>query len=387
MATKSNKLATEDLKSYSIAKVKPSLEMLINLKIPTFIWGPVGVGKSDLLRQIAAEQERELTDIRLSQIDQLDLRGLPSPDSSGKTFGYLTPAFLPTDPNDTRIIFFDELNCAQPSIQAVAYQLILDRKIGDYTLPEGVAVVAAGNREGDRGITFRMPTPLLNRFVHLEVNYHAKTWQDWAKTSGINSAVIKYLAAHSKDIATFDPTLPHRAFATPRSWKRVSDILNSLTELPKKPGNTYDAVYQCVCGAIGVPVANQFFRYLEIGQYCASLEDIVAGKGGVMHVNGQERLSVLNSICNELAVYFEDSANTMNLDKAVDNDNFHCMVNNAFTYVKDNCDSNKEICLAFISSIFKLRHNINIDKIPSAKSFINDKEVANRLHKQVIAEL
>lgn len=384
--SKTNKLTTEDLKSYSISKVKPSLETLVNLKIPAFIWGPVGVGKSDLLKQIAKEQNRQLTDIRLSQIDQLDLRGLPSPDSSGKTFGYLTPAFLPTDPADTSILFFDELNCAQPSIQAVAYQLILDRKIGDYTLPEGVAVVAAGNREGDRGITFRMPTPLLNRFVHLEVNYNAKAWQDWAKASEVNASVIKYLTAYSKDITTFDPTLPHRAFATPRSWSRVSDILNSLVSVPKKGTAGYDAVYPCICGAVGVPVANQFFKYLEIGQYCASLEDIVDGKGGVININENEKLSVLSSICTELTAYFEDKISTMNLDKAADNDHFHAMFNNAFVYVRDNSSSNKETCLAFLSSVRALKHSINVEKVPAAKTFINSKDVERLMTKQILAD-
>ena len=165
-----------DIPQITLKEAENAIKLFIEVKRPVFLWGPVGVGKSDLIKKIAKEQKRGVIDIRLSQMDSTDLRGIPYFHTTNQNMEWAPPSMFPIDSNDNSIIFFDELNCAQPSIQAVAYQLILDRRVGNYILPDNVSVVAAGNRESDRGVTFRMPSPLLNRFVHLEIKPDLKCW-------------------------------------------------------------------------------------------------------------------------------------------------------------------------------------------------------------------
>ena len=125
------------------------------------------------------------------------------------------------------ILFLDEMNSAAPAVQAAAYQLILNRKVGQYTLPDNVLIVAAGNREADKGVTYRMPAPLANRFVHLELRVDFDDWFAWAVApqNNIHSDVVGYLTFAKKDLYDFDPKSPSRSFATPRSWSFVSELL------------------------------------------------------------------------------------------------------------------------------------------------------------------
>jgi MoxR-like ATPase len=144
---------------------------------PVFIWGGPGVGKSAVVRQLAAELTVPLQDIRALLLDPGDLRGLPFLGKDGQT-KWAAPGFLPHD--GSGILFLDELNAAPAMVQASCYQLVLDRKLGEYTLPEGWAIVAAGNRDSYRAVTTRMPTPLRNRFVHLEFDVDLQEWSEWA---------------------------------------------------------------------------------------------------------------------------------------------------------------------------------------------------------------
>ena len=130
-----------------------ALHHLVRIRQPVFLWGPPGVGKSRLVADVARRQGRKLYDLRAVLLDPVDLRGLPRISDEGIT-SWCVPEFLP-HPQDTEegILFLDELNAAPPLVQAACYQLILDRRVGQYRLPDGWAVVAAGNRESDRAVT------------------------------------------------------------------------------------------------------------------------------------------------------------------------------------------------------------------------------------------
>ena len=144
--------------------VAAALNLLVSARQPVFIWGGPGIGKSDVVRQLAKAMGVPLKDIRALLLDPVDLRGLPflGADHAAK---WATPDFLPKDGEG--ILFLDELNAASAMVQAGCYQLVLDRRLGEYTLPDGWSIIAAGNRETDRAVTTRMPTPLRNRFTHL----------------------------------------------------------------------------------------------------------------------------------------------------------------------------------------------------------------------------
>ena len=211
--------------------LKEALIPLIDSQIPTFIWGSPGVGKSSLVAQIALEKEMKFIDLRLSLLDPTDLRGIPFFAKEEKKAVWAKPEFLPdTDSQEFGILFLDEINSAPPTIQAAAYQLILDRKIGEYTLPDGWAIVAAGNRESDRGVVFRMASPLANRFVHLDMEVDLQVWQDWAKTTNIDPTIIAFTSYRPDALFAFNTQNDSKAFATPRTWEYVNEILASTPD-------------------------------------------------------------------------------------------------------------------------------------------------------------
>jgi hypothetical protein len=199
-----------------------ALTTLIPIRQPVFLWGPPGVGKSQVVAQTAASLGLPLIDIRAVLLDPVDLRGLPQIDADGRTH-WRAPAFLPV--SGQGVLFLDELNAAPPLVQAACYQLILDRALGEYRLPDGWSVIAAGNRDQDRAVTHRMPTALANRFVHLEIEPHLEDWVAWAEGAGIMPEVVAFLRFRPSLLHDFDPTRDGRAFPSPRSWAFVSAML------------------------------------------------------------------------------------------------------------------------------------------------------------------
>ena len=212
---------------------KTSIAFAIKKKRPIFLWGPPGIGKSDLVNQIGADTEREVIDVRLALWEPTDIKGIPYYSTKDNAMVWAPPIELPTDPKSTAILFLDELNSAPPAVQAAAYQLILNRKVGTYKLPDGVDIVAAGNRDGDKGVTYRMPAPLANRFVHLEMKVDFDDWQDWAVNNDIHPEVVGYVGYAKQDLYDYDPKSPSKSFATPRSWSFVSDSVSISSSLTK----------------------------------------------------------------------------------------------------------------------------------------------------------
>ncbi len=186
---------------------------------PVMLWGPPGVGKSQLIQQIAAENNVAVIDIRLSQMEPSDLRGIPF--RNDNEVEWAVPSLLPNASRhgEKGILFLDEITSAPPTVSAAAYQLILDRRLGEYQVPEGWVIFAAGNRQGDRGVTYTMPAPLANRFSHYEFDVHLDDWVAWAWANGIDERVIAFLRFRPELIFDFDPAHNPVAFPSPRSWE------------------------------------------------------------------------------------------------------------------------------------------------------------------------
>jgi len=273
---------------------KTSIAFAIKKKRPIFLWGPPGIGKSDLIKQIGDDTDREVIDVRLALWEPTDIKGIPYFDSNAGTMTWAPPAELPTDPKSKAILFLDELNSAPPAVQAAAYQLILNRKVGTYVLPEGVDIVAAGNRDGDKGVTYRMPAPLANRFVHLEMKVDFEDWQDWATLNGIHPEVVGYVGYAKQDLYDYDPKSPSKSFATPRSWSFVSDLVSdedidteSLTNL--------------VSGAIGDGLAVKFMAHRKIASKLPKPDDILDGKVKDLEIKEVSAMySLTVGLCYEL---------------------------------------------------------------------------------------
>lgn len=364
------KLISLDLPPITLTQAKEALELFISLKRPVFLHGPVGVGKSELIAGIGREQNRRVIDIRMSQMDISDLRGIPFYNSDNKQMEWAAPCVLPTDPSDKSILFLDELNCASPSIQATAYQLILDRKVGDYTLPEGVTVVAAGNREKDKGTTFKIASPLLNRFVHLDIKYDFKTWLKWAKLNAINNSVINFLTCYESDLTSFDPKVSSRAFATPRSWKYVSDCLNALEKDGVDEDINMKLLTLAVSSCIGEDLAVKFTKWYATSSKL-NVEDILSGKVTTLPKSLQKNaMSFLLNLSHEMCIILEKrykaelKKNNLNA--------FYSDFNNAFAFIQSNSGQGDETPLSFISLLTQnYGINLNYEKAPVAQAFIN----------------
>jgi len=273
---------------------KTSIAFAIKMKRPVFLWGPPGIGKSDIVQQIGSDTEREVIDVRLALWEPTDIKGIPYFDSNAGTMTWAPPAELPTDPKSTAILFLDELNSAPPAVQAAAYQLILNRKVGTYVLPKGVDIVAAGNRDGDKGVTYRMPAPLANRFVHLEMKVDFDDWQDWATLNGIHPEVVGYVGYAKQDLYDYDPKSPSKSFATPRSWSFVSDLVSD-DEIDT------ESLTNLVSGAIGDGLAVKFMAHRKIASKLPKPDDILDGKVKDLEIKEVSAMySLTVGLCYEL---------------------------------------------------------------------------------------
>lgn len=273
---------------------KRAIRKAIQKRRPVFLWGPPGIGKSDIVKQIGADANREVIDVRLALWEPTDIKGIPYYNADAGKMVWAPPAELPTDEDSTAIIFLDELNSAPPAVQAAAYQLILNRRVGTYTLPKGVDLVAAGNREGDRGVTYRMPAPLANRFVHLEAKVDFDDWQDWATLNKIHPEVVGYVGFAKQDLYDFDPKSASKAFATPRSWSFVSDLLED-------DDTDTETLQNLIAGAIGDGLAVKFMAHRKIASKLPKAEDILDGKVKDLAIKEVSAMYTLTtSMCYEL---------------------------------------------------------------------------------------
>ena len=226
---------------------------------PVMLWGPPGVGKSQIVAQIAERHHVPVIDIRLSQMEPSDLRGIPF-----RTEGlveWAVPAILPDASRHGAegILFLDEITSAPPSVSAAAYQLILDRRLGEYRVPDGWAIFAAGNRQGDRGVTYAMPAPLANRFSHFEVETNLDDWVAWAYANGIDERIIAFLRFRPELLFDFDPAHNPVAFPSPRSWEFAH---RALQKFSARPALLQGSLQACVGPAAGVEL-NAFVNSLD----------------------------------------------------------------------------------------------------------------------------
>lgn len=244
--------------------LKPALRFLRSRQRAAFLWGPPGVGKSELVAQLADEDKLALIDFRMALRDPTDIKGFPIPDMKARTMVFLRDAELPTAGEG--ILFMDELNSALPATQAAGMQLTLTGRIGDYALPPGWSIIAAGNRETDRSVVNRMPAALANRFVHLDYEVSHEDWCTWALSlGGVSPTTVGFIRArpnllHAPDYAV-------RAFATPRTIVMADEIVQA-----KLPG---EIEYELLKGTIGEGPASELAAYLRVAGELPTIEQLL----------------------------------------------------------------------------------------------------------------
>lgn len=269
----------------NIIDLETCLEEVIAEKHPTMIWGGPGLGKSSILQQISKRNEIPLVDLRLTLYEPVDLRGAMYI-RDNRTHNSI-PSILP-DPDDEGfgILFLDELSSAVPLVQTAAFQLVLDRRIGDYQLPENWAVVAAGNRKEDRSVVFSMPKPLENRFTHLTLDPDLPAWKVWAYKNNISEMIIAFLTFKEECFYKLD--LNSSAFPTPRSWEAANRIESmSLNESQK---------LSMIAGTVGEGTMQEYNAFKSVKSRLPNIDDIMNGRS----YNIVDDLSVIYTITSTL---------------------------------------------------------------------------------------
>jgi hypothetical protein len=317
-----------DSRTVTSRQAHKSLLKAFKAQRPLFLWGPPGIGKSELVEGITKELNGYMIDLRLGQMEPTDIRGIPFYNKEIGKMDWAPPVELPDDELASQypivVLFLDELNSAAASVQAAAYQLILNRRIGKYVLPKNVVMVAAGNRESDKGVTYRMPTPLANRFIHQEMKVDFASWQEWAVNNRIHKDVVGYLSFAKQDLYDFDAKSASRAFATPRSWTFVSEFLED------ESGDD-DTIMNLIAGTVGEGLAVKFMAHRKIAGRMPNPADILAGKVKELEVKEVSAMySLVISMCYEL----KDA-----VEKKVADKDFHAMADNFFGYMMDNFET------------------------------------------------
>jgi hypothetical protein len=316
-----------DTRTVTAVQARKSLLKAFQVQRPLFLWGPPGIGKSELVENITRDLGGYMIDLRLGQMEPTDIRGIPFYNKDSGKMDWAPPVELPDDELAGQypvvVLFLDELNSAAPSVQSAAYQLILNRRIGKYKLPDNVVMVAAGNRESDKGVTYRMPTPLANRFIHQEMKVDFASWQEWAVLNKIHKDVVGYLSFAKQDLYDFDAKSASRAFATPRSWSFVSELLDDECD--------NDTLTNLIAGTVGEGLAVKFMAHRKVASKMPNPLDILKGKVKDLNVKEVSAMySLVISMCYELKAAVEN--------KTADKE-FHDMADNFLGYMMKNFET------------------------------------------------
>lgn len=297
-----------------VGRMANAYSSVINAGVPVktlpsvMLWGPPGIGKSQAVRQLAKEIEdrtgkkTSVTDVRLLLFNPIDLRGIPTANEDKTLAVWLKPQIFQMDSGDdvVNILFLDEISAAPQSVQAAAYQITLDRVVGEHKLPENCIVIAAGNRVTDKSVAFKMPKALANRLMHIEMEGSFDSWKEWAVRNGVNEKVIGYLSFRRDRLMQFDAGSDDLAFATPRSWEMVSNLLNNVD-------GSIDKMYSLIAGLVGIGTASEFRTWESVYDKLPDIEDIFAGKEPEI----PKEPDVLYALSSSMVTYAREHKNNM----------------------------------------------------------------------------
>lgn len=256
----------------------------VERKVPAFVWGHPGIGKSATFETVAKmiAKAKNLTFSKdpkdmnkdnvyffrvlpMHQFDLGEIKGLAFPNAERTKTDFLPTSLLPT--TGQGMIVLDELNCAIPIVQSNSYQLILDRQLGDYVLPEGYSIFAGGNKLEDRAHTFEMALPLKNRFSHVELRIPtSKEWVDnFAFKAKIDSRIVNFLLAYEQMLFTYKPEVSEEyiAFATPRTWEYTHKLIHGVAE-ERSEGTEF--IELLACSAVGKATGMDFASFIALSK-------------------------------------------------------------------------------------------------------------------------
>ena len=318
------------------------------------LWGSPGVGKSALVKQFAKRLEADtgkhvsVTDIRLLLYSPVDLRGVPTADETHTFSRWLMPKIfdLPDGEDAVNIIFLDEISAAPQSVQAAAYQICLDHRIGEHELPDNTIVIAAGNRTTDRSVAYKMPAALANRMLHLNITSSFNAWKHWAYQSGIDERIIGYLS-FDNSVLCEEPDNNSLAYPTPRSWEFVSTIL-------KTTGLTVNKAHNYISAAVGTDNALAFEGWCEVYKTLPTTQEIFAGS---CHEKPGSH-DALYALISSMTAYAAERKATLTADE----------IDNAFFYITH---FPEDFVMLFFDNIKHIEGvKLTVMKCPSVKAWL-----------------
>jgi len=264
-----------------------SLSTLISIQQPSFVWGGVGIGKSEMIHSVGESLGYQMRDVRVALLDPVDLRGVPSVEDGVTKWN--PPIFLPTEDEPKTLLFLDELPHGSPSVQNALFQLVKDRKLGEYRLPDSTVIVGAGNRIQDRAGANRVNAALGDRFIHLNLDVDADEWVDWAKESGrIIPEVIAYIRYRPENLFVFD--VKAQVQATPRSWEYASKIMATSPDS--------DIEQELLAGTVGEGVSAELIGFLRTCRSLPSVDQIINNPDSIDLENDP---AVMYAVCSIIA--------------------------------------------------------------------------------------
>jgi len=312
--------------------LKKILKIAYKTKTPYFVWGATGIGKSysikELAKEMAKEENREFVEWNvLSREEKLKIKENPEPyfifidqralqfdlgdfklpkfDNGNGTFEWTIPLVyqIICDKRAKGIVFFDEFNLAPPSIQGMFYQIINDKQIGEHKISDGVWVIGAGNRIEDLANVYEMPSPLLDRFEHLELAIPTiEEWTEWALKNNIDNRIIAFLHFKPSYLHKFDKESKDKAFPTPRGWERLSKMIKDIE-------NDYELLENLIASNVGEATAVEMIAFLKLREK-VKIEEILENPEKIKAI---ERTDLLYSVVSELASLY--SKDTKHFDK------------------------------------------------------------------------
>lgn len=250
----------------------------LQAKLAVLLTGSPGIGKSDIMRQIAKDFNLKVIDLRLSQCDPTDLSGFPTIVGNKASYVPMSTFPLEGDPIPEGysgwLLFLDEITSAPPAIQAASYKIVLDRMVGQDHLHKNVAIVCAGNLDTDNAIVQPMSTALQSRLVHLELVVDLMEFQNWAASSGISYLITSYLNFKPGNLYTFSPDHTDKTYACPRTWEFANRVL-SVADINSPE------ILPMLAGTLSEGVAREFLGFTKIHSQLPTIAQITSNPMGI----------------------------------------------------------------------------------------------------------